>query len=403
VEVAERQELIRRLCSFEARRAGTDAERRAANDLAGVLRGQGRRADVEPTYVHPQWATVHALHCALGVAGGLVALVSPPIGFAIVLVTAVSMYLDLNGRLYLLRSLFFRRASQNVVSPGRSSGAEARVVLCAHYDAAQVGRAYDPGSARIASRVASALPFPVGPFRVLFWSLALLLPALGARMADIDAGWVSLLQLLPTLALMLGVVLLADIALSPITPGANDNASGVATALSVAQALDDDPPANLDVWVLLTGAEECIQEGMRAFVRSRSGDLPKQGTYFVCVDTVGAGEVRFETAAGWVVTFPMDRRLAELCEAIATADAEGAGRYGARPLRRATAGDSFPPRVRGYASTTITCVPDAGIVEGLHTAADTPGRVDGDALEHAHGFTLALVRLLDRDVARRRR
>ena len=403
MEVAERQELIRRLCSFEARRAGTDAERRAANDLAGLLRGQGRRADVEPTYVHPQWATVHAVHCALAVAGGLVALASPPVGFAIVLVTAVSMYLDLNGRLYLLRSLFFRRASQNVVSPGGRPEADARVVLCAHYDAAQVGRVYDPGSAGIASRVASALPFPIGPFRVLFWSIALLLPALGARMADLDAGWVSLLQLLPTLVLMLGFVLLADIALSPVTPGANDNASGVATALSVAQVLDDEPPANLDVWVLLTGAEECIQEGMRAFVRSRSGDLPRQNTYFVCIDTVGAGEVRYETAAGWVVTFPMDRRLAELCEAIAAADEESSNGRPARPLRRATAGDSFPPRVRGYASTTIACLPETGHVDGIHTAADTPGRVESDALERAHRFTLDLVRLLDRDVARRGR
>ena len=98
----------------------------------------------------------------------------------------------------------------------------------------------------------------------------------------------------------------------------------------------------------------------------------------------------------------MDRRLAELCGAIAAADDEDSNRYRARELRRATAGDSFPPRVRGYASTTIACMPEAGHVDGLHTAADTPGRVDDAALERAHGFTLDLVRLLDRDVARRR-
>ena len=36
------------------------------------------------------------------------------------------MYLDLNGRFYLLRRLFFRRASQNVVSPGAEPEAPAR-------------------------------------------------------------------------------------------------------------------------------------------------------------------------------------------------------------------------------------------------------------------------------------
>jgi peptidase M28-like protein len=401
VEVTERQELIRRLCSFEGRRAGTDAERRAANNLAGLLRRGGRRVEIEPTYVHPQWAVAHAGHCALGIAGGLVALEAPVVGFVIVLATAISMYLDLNARLYLLRRLFFRRASQNIVSPGPSPQAPARVILCAHYDAAQGGRAFDPGSARLAARVQAALPFPIGPFRVLFWSLALLLPAVGARLADLEGGWISVLQLFPTLALLVGAFLLVDIALSPITPGANDNASGVATALSLASILDEDPPRNLDVWVLLTGAEECLQEGMRAFVAAHRDDLPRDSTYFVCLDTVGDGDVRFETAAGWVVTFPMAPRLVELCEAIAAADREDADRYRARALRRGYAGDSFPPRIHKYASTTIGCQPDAGYVPRQHTAADTADRIDAAALERAHGFALDVVRLLDRDVGRR--
>src|SRR4051795_1020289 len=128
-------DVIRELCSFEGRLAGTDAERRAANRLphnappksrrrraanrlANTLREIGRRAEIEPTYVHPQYALVHATHCALGFGASLLAIVQPAIGFGIVLATAVSMYLDLNYRIYLLRRLFFRRASQNVVSSG---------------------------------------------------------------------------------------------------------------------------------------------------------------------------------------------------------------------------------------------------------------------------------------------
>src|SRR6266516_3518189 len=111
-------EVVRGLCSFERRRAGSDAERRAANWLADRLRSLGRRAEIEPTYVHPQAALVHAAHCAIAVAGSVASIPSPPVGFALVLFAATSMYLDVNGRLYLLRRLFFRRASQNVVSPG---------------------------------------------------------------------------------------------------------------------------------------------------------------------------------------------------------------------------------------------------------------------------------------------
>jgi hypothetical protein len=401
VEVAERVELIRRLCSFEGRRAGTDAERRAANDLAKRLRTGGRRVDVEPIYVHPQWAVVHAGHCALAVAGGLAALEWPPIGFVVVLLAAVSMYLDLNGRLYLLRSVFFRRGSQNVVARGTrgaSAGAPARVVLCAHYDAARTGRAFDLGPSAFAARLQRAIPLPIGPFRILFWSLALLLPVLGARMAGIEANWLSLLQLLPTLVLIAGAFLLVDIALSPVSPAANDNASGVATAISLAEDLDAHPPANLDVWILLTGGEEALEEGMRSFLRAHRDDLPRESTYFVCLDTVGDGDVRFKTAGGWVVTFEMDQHLAELCEAIATTDGD---RPRGRALRDGYGGDGVLARTRRYRATTITCVPAEGHVPHQHTLEDVPERIDPDALERSHGFALDLIRLLDRDVGRR--
>jgi Peptidase family M28 len=393
-------ELIRELCSFEKRLAGTDAERRAANWLAKRLRDSGRRAEVEPTYVHPQYGLVHAGHCALGFAGSLVAIVQPAVGFAVVLVTAVSMYLDLNYRVYLLRSLFFRRASQNVLSPGKRPDAPARVLLCAHYDAARTGAAFDPKRVRRGARLAQRLSIPIGPFRILFWSLAILLPILGARMAGVDSGLVSLLQLLPTLVLLVGVFMLTDIQLSEVVPGANDNASGVATVLSLAEELDSEPPANLDVWVLLTGGEECLQEGMRAFVRAHRENLDRATTHFVNVDTVGHGDVRFEAAAGWVVTSRMDRRLVELCDAIATADRDNSNRYHARAFRHGLAGDSMPPRIAHFPATAITCLNELGYVPGYHTPEDTPQHVDSAALDRAHGFALDLIRALDRDVGR---
>lgn len=394
-------DVIRKLCSFENRLAGTDAERRAANWLATRLRDSGRRVEIEPTYVHPQYGLVHAAHCALGFGASLLAIAQPAIGFAIVLATAVSMYLDLNYRRYVLRRLFFHRASQNVIARGKHSDAPARILLCAHYDAARTGAAFNPKQVARGARLAARLRVPIGPFRILFWSLAILLPILGARMAGLDSTLIAVLQLPPTLVLLLGVVLLTDIALSGVVPGANDNASGVATVLSLAEELDADPPANLDVWVLLTGGEECLQEGMRSFVRGHRADLDRATTYFVNLDTVGHGTVRFEVAAGWVVTYRLDRRLVELCAAIATADREDSDRYQARPLAHGLAGDSMPPTVAGFPATAISCLNDLNYVPEHHTPNDTPDRVDPAALDRAHGFALELVRALDRDVGRR--
>jgi Peptidase family M28 len=400
MDVRARMEVVEELCSFAGRLAGTDAERRAANRLAERLRESGRRADVEPTYVHPQYALVHAVHCLLGVAGSLVAVAVPALGFGLVLFAATSMYLDLNYRLYLVRRIFFRRASQNVVSPGGNSDAPARVIVTAHYDAARTGAAFAPKRARRSARLAARYPW-LGPFRLLFWSLALLLPALGARMAEIESGAIAVAQLPFTLILLVAIFALVDIELSDAVPGANDNASGVATALSLAGELGAERPKHLDVWFVLPGAEECLQEGMRSFIRSRRRDLERDSTYFINIDTVGHGHVRFETAGGWVVSYAMDRRMVELATAIADADTDGEDRYGARPLAHALAGDEMPARLAGFPAISLACTDEDGYVPHYHLSSDTPDTLDPAALDRAHGFALELIRQLDRDVGRR--
>jgi hypothetical protein len=396
-------EIIRELCSFEGRLAGTDAERRAANRFAARLREQGRRVEVEPTYVHPQLGLVYALHCALGFAGSLVAVALPALGFALVLLAATSMYLDLNARFYLLRRVFFRRASQNVVSVGSAHDAPARLVITAHLDAARTGAAFTPRRTRLLNRIAKALPFAFSPSRVLFWSLALLVPIVGVRMAGVDTNAISLLQLLPTLVLLIGIFAFVDIELSEVVPGANDNASGVAAALSLAEALKAERPKNLDVWVVLSGAEECLMQGMRSFVRGHREQLAERPAYFLNLDSLGRGRVHYTSSEGLAVSYEMGKRLNELCEAIATASDAGNGSR-PRPLSWGFASDAVPIRLARHEATTITTLPDDAIVAAnYHTAADRPEAIDPRAVDRAHEFALELVRQLDRDVGRRTR
>jgi hypothetical protein len=400
VDVGERIELIRWLCSLEGRGPGTDAERRAANELAAGLKRQGRRAEIEPTHVHPHYGSIHAAHVALAVGGSLLSIVSPAPGFALVLFTATSMFGDLNTRFYLLRRLFFRRASQNVLSRGAASAAPARVILCAHYDAARTGMVFGARSVRIVRLLSPRARLLLGPFRIVFWSIAALVPITAARLAGLTPGALALVQLIPTAILIVATLFLLDIALSEIVPGADDNASGVATALSVAAELDREPPENLEVWVLLTGAEECLMEGMRSFVRAHRRELDTETTFFVNIDTVGSGAVHYWVAEGLVVTYDLDSRLADLCDAIADTDRADQNRYDARPLFTPLASDALPPRIFGYPSTTISCLDDGVPPPWYHTRGDTPDRIEPAALERAHGFTVELVRLLDREVGR---
>src|SRR5262249_19063900 len=162
---------------------------------------------------------VFLIHAALGVAGSLIATLQPAVGFAIVFLTAISAYLDLNTRRHLVRSLLFRRASQNVVSPGNRPDAPVRLILMAHYDAARTGYLFSRGSKRL-RKLSNRTRVLLGPFRIFFWGgLAALLPILGARMAGVDATWLSALQAIPTTVLLVAAFLLIDIALSGIVPG----------------------------------------------------------------------------------------------------------------------------------------------------------------------------------------
>ena len=232
-----------------------------------------------------------------------------------------------------MRSLFFRRASQNVVSPGLRPDAPLRLVLVAHYDAARSGYVFGERGLRLARRLSRRGRVLLGPWRLIFWAgMAPLLAILGARMAGFEPGWLSILQLFPTVLLVLAVFLLLDIALSGTVPGAYDNASGVAAVLSAAQRLETESPHNLDVWVVLSGAEEYLSEGMRSFVRDNL-PLERERTVFVNVDSVSYGEVHYETSEGPVISTRLDAATVELCEALSAADPANRAAPGALPAQ----------------------------------------------------------------------
>ena len=222
-------------------------------------------------------------------------------------------------------------------------------------------------------------------------------------MAGVDSELVSLLQLPPTLLLLVAVFLLADIELSDVVPGANDNASGVATVLAAHGRTRGGAAENLDVWVVLPGAEECLQEGMRSFVRAHRKRLASTPTYFINLDTVGDGDVRFNPPGGWAVGYrggPAPGRALRR-------DRRGR-RRGRRPLRREAALHGArrrrdAARISHFASISIACTDADGYAPSYHLPGDVPDAIDPDALDRAHGFTLELVRQLDRDVGRRER
>lgn len=389
---AEGMQDVHALVGFEERLAGSEDERRAAVHLAERLKAMGREAEIEPVEVWPNYPLTHVIHALLGIAGSLVAVPLPTLGAVLAFVAAVSTFGDLTGSFYLVRRLTGRRASQNVVSPERSEKA-GTLVLVAHYDTARTGSVFGPRVQERVAAVGKAIRRPVGAFEPFFWSLLVILLCTLVRAAGLESVFLTAIQFVPTVVLILSVPLLVDITLSRAVPGANDNASGVATVLRLAER-HGGKLQHLDLWVLLTGAKESFAMGMRGWLKRHKAELDRQRTIFVNVDTVGHGTVRWGRREGFVLPTKAHPQLVELCREIAEDDEED--RFEARAVVSRSTSDGHLARARGFPALSISCLGPLDYAQNMHQPSDTADRVDPEALARAFGFCSELIDRLDR-------
>ena len=394
--------IVTGLARLAPRGPGTDAERRAASWLAAVLHEDlHREAVTETVWVRPHHALVIALHAAAGVAGSVVAVSRPALGLAIALVTLASWVLDGLGLVHLGRRLTPARATQNLVSPPTAatrSGRQriVRLVIAAAYDAGRGGLVRREPVRRAVARVRAwtggRLP-GAGGFLALGLGAGALLA--GLRVAGVDATWLSLVQLVPTIGLMAALALSLDSALSRTSPGAGDPATGAAVAMALAGALDRDPPHHLGVELVLAGAGEGPSLGMREYVRARRRRWRPEAMAVLHVAACGRGRPRWWVSDGPV--FP--QRLHPTLSTLAAEAAEPG--LGARPHRGRGATGAWRARRAGWPAIAVGCLEDEAWPRDSHTDRDTAQRVDPRAMEAALAFALALVRALDEDLANR--
>jgi hypothetical protein len=384
--VIEPRREIEELVAVEERGPGTDAERRAAKHLRERLDDLEREAEIEPMWIRPNWPLAYTGYALFGVVASIVATASATAGAIVAGIALLAALADLSGRLHTGRRLTGRRGSQNVLS--REDGEHpGTLVLVAHYDAARTGFAFG---------AFASLGRRVGPFRPIVLALSLVLLAAVLRAAGIDSVGVSIVQFAGTVALILALPLLVDIGLSGVVPGANDNASGVATVLRLAERYGGDLD-HFDLWVLLTGGEEALGEGMREWMRAHRRGLDATSTIFINVDTVGRGTVRYANREGPLLGARPHPRLRALCEQLAAEDADE-GRYGARPVAIRSVNDAVAARRAGFPAVTITCRDDRDDAPDLHRHTDTPDRIEDAALDRAFGFCSELIELIDEEI-----
>jgi hypothetical protein len=348
------------LTSIGPRRAGSESERRAARQLQQRLEEMGREAHVEPTRVRPDYALANLVHAVAGIVGSVLSVYVPLAGLVLTAAATVSAFGDLTGTFHLVRSLMPARASQNVVSD-EDEDKPGLLVLVAHYDA--------PRRSLLSAPRLRAWP------RWVFWSLVVVTVCSVGRLAGLSATWFTVIQFIPTVVLIASTPLFADAAIGDTSPGARDNAAGVATVLRLAQTYSG-RLEHFNLMVVFTGASAEFGLGFRQWLKRRKGQLDPSATAVISVDDVGGGDTLYAEKEGAVFVSRMHPMLLEL-----------ASEDGRATITREVS-DAYIARASGLPALRITS-----------ESADDPDKPpDADSLARTYDFAAALIERIDAEI-----
>jgi hypothetical protein len=380
-------EWIRALTESPDRFAGTAIERAVAERIGEWMRGLGARDVVlEPAPNAPRAGFVLALH------SGLALLAVWYGGFVGALLAGAALWSfrsDLRHRRPRLARLLPAPDSVNVIGRLGAAAPTRRVVLSAHIDSAQAGllfsRPFADLFAALAGRRAAGDAPPPGPLAL---PEALLIA--GALVALF--GWMGAHGLvfgLLRFAVIVGLAVTGGMtlqwALSPPTPGANDNASAVAAMLTCAERLAPRLPADVELWVVGTGAEEVGCCGMRGFVE-RHRDWPTDATLFVNFECVGGGTLHYIRSEGVLAKGFFPPALNEIARRLAAGDEFGA----VTPADLLAATDGNVPAALGYPTLSLISLEANGVPRNYHRTEDTVDAIDTATVVRAADFGAAV-------------
>ncbi len=387
---------VEALESFTNRGAGTDSERRAAGRLANELSTGAHESAVETFWCRPSWALAHAWHVALAVAGSLISVASPIAGVALLSIALLSVFADALTGVSLGRRLTPERASQNVVVTRTAEAVETeprvRLILTANYDAGRKGLAYRGairrGVAALRRATGRLSPGWVGWVSIaILWLLAVAILRLeGAKSEAIGAA-----QLPPTVGLVVGFALLLELAIGDWSPSAGDNGSGVAVVVAVARELEVAPPRHLEVELVLTGAGDDDQIGLRRYLRARRRERRAANTVVLGIAACSGGSLHWWQSDGPFVPLRYARQLRELAGQTASEERH----LGAAPHIGRGATPALAARMAGLPAITIGCLDHLGLAPRSHQQSDAAIAIDRGTIDRAIQFALLLIDGID--------
>jgi hypothetical protein len=368
------------------RPSASEGERRAAEWLAGKFGELGAEARIEAEQAHGTYWWPLGIGAALGALGGLLSLRGRRLaGGGVAGAAAAGMATDFPPGKRLIRRFLPRRTTYNVVCELGNPDAERTVVIVAHHDAAHSGLVFHPGLPKLADRLGLVEGQDTSP--------ALMAPVVGGPLLS-ALGALTGRRLLAKIGVFLGLgsaAAMADIGLRKVVPGANDNGTAVVSLLALAERLREQPPRNLRVILLSAGSEESFSEGMKAFGERHFPRLPRESTFFLCLESIGSPHLLVLRGEGFLRMREYPQRALALLDGLA--EELGIWLYPNLRLRNGT--DGLESLAAGYETAVIAGCTDLKQPANYHWWHDLAENVDFDTVTDGIRLTEATIRRLD--------
>jgi hypothetical protein len=186
----------------------------------------------------------------------------------------------------------------------------------------------------------------------------------------------DVLIIMPIIGVILTVALKLGLKSGTLTLGANDNLSGVAVTLGVAEYFSKNRPNNTDVWVISHGCEECMR-GSKRFVARHWEELRKKNTYTINFDTAGIGKLVIVSEEKMFTT----KHSPEICKMLQESATKLHLKYPVRiePFSMGGTDSAFYSK-KGLKATSVIGLADDGFPVVWHNRKDTPDRLDRNNL-----------------------
>lgn len=367
------------------RPSASEGERRAAEWLVERFAEVGAEARIEAESAHGTYWWPLGLGAALGALGAAAALRGRRLlGAALGAIGAAGIADDFPPGQRRLRCALRKRTTYNVVCELGDPKAERTVVLIAHHDAAHSGLVFHPEIPQIANRLGLIERSDTSPMLMAPVVGGPLLAALGALLGR---------RALAKLGLFLSagsVTAMAEIGARKVVPGANDNGTAVVALLALARRFVAEPPEGIRVVLLSAGAEESFSEGMKAFGERHFPSLPKESTFFLCLESIGSPHLLVLRGEGFLKMREYPPRALAFMDGLA----EELGIWLYPNLRLHNGTDALESMAAGYETVALCGCTDLKQPANYHWSHDLAENVDFGTVADAVRLSDAAVRRL---------